>query len=239
MRVTILRNNMLGIFSITCLVVYLFIKFKRYSLLKDDPDERLNIDESVELDSNIRTYNSCSRASILNAYSKILLLIGFIGCAWPYLFVEGVDRVAYLIGILSFGIVFPIVIVFSCYMDFKCADSSIRISIDKIEYKRRKSFAINVDEIKKITDLGLFTYQIHLKEKGKRPLHLNLDEYTKKKELHSLIKQIRDHSAKISGRDKKVAHKFSIWGFETFFGKYYFGFINIVAIIVLFYTSYC
>jgi hypothetical protein len=230
---------MLGIFLIICLIVYLFIKLAIHNLLKDTPDKYSKVEEPIELDSNVRTYTSCSRASVLSAYSKILILIAFLGCAWPYLFVEGVSLDGYLIGILSFGIVFPCVIIFSCYMDFKWTDSTTKISVDQIEYISRKSFSVRVDEIKKITDLGLFSYQIHLKEKSKKRLHLNFDGYTKKKELHSLIKQIEDHLAEASGRDKKFYHKFGFWGFNTFFGKYYLGFTSIAITIALFYTSYC
>ncbi len=230
---------MLGIFLIICLIIYLFIAIKRYSLLKDNSDEYVKIDESVEIDSSCRTYNVCSRAVVLHVISYIIILLGYMGCVWPYLFIEGIDRSDYLGGIAIFGLFPALFIAIVCYLTFRNARGYIKISTEEIEYKRRKDFAIKVSEIKKIVYLCGYSFKIYLKEKGKRPLHINLDGFYKKKEIFSLMKQLRGYSAKISGRDKSLAHKFRTCRLRMFLGKYYFALYNIIIVLVLLYTSYC
>jgi len=147
---------MLGIFSIICLIVWLLIKLKRRSLLNTAPDEPLDSGGPIELDSNIRTYNVCYRAQVLDAISKLVLLVGFLGCVWPYLFIEDASVSGYLIGLFFFGLVPLIAIIVLCYFDLKNANGYIKISNEQIEYKRRKSYTVRIDEIKKISYQGVY-----------------------------------------------------------------------------------
>jgi hypothetical protein len=82
-------------------------------------------------------------------------------------------------------------------------------------------------------------YQIHLKEKGKKPLNIDISGFYKKKEIHSLIDQLRDYSAKLSGRDKSFAHKFSSWRLDTKVLPYHCTFSIILVGLLLLYGSYC
>jgi len=224
---------MLGVFLIICLVAFLFIRLKSYNLLKDD------YIESVKIDSNSRTYNVCHRAVVLNAVSLIIMLLGYIGCAWPYLFIEGIDKISYFVGITIYGLVPLLLIPFACYLHIRNANGYIRISTDEVEYKRHKAFSVKVSDIRKITSLGSCSYKIYLKEKGKKSLHVNLDGFYKKKEICSLIKQLRDYSAKISGRDSSFAHKLISWKLGIILGEYYPALCKIVLVLLLLYTSYC
>ena len=219
---------MLGIFLIVCLAVFLFIRLKAYSLLKDN-------NESVKIDANIRTYNVCYRAVILYTVSNVVILLGYIGCIWPYLFIEGIDSNAYLGDIALFGLTPILLVACVCYLDIRNAKGYIRISTDEIEYMRRRSLSIKVGDIKKITYPGMGNYRIHLKGKGKKPLQVNLNGFYKKKEICSLMKQLRDYSAKASGRDRSLAHKLSFWKIETIFEKCF----KITIGLLLVYTSYC
>ena len=224
---------MLGIFFIISLAVYLFIELKACFILKND------LIKPVELNREGHTYNVCARAVKLNALSIIVMQIGYLGCAWPYLFIQNVDKNAYIGGIVIFGI-FPVLLLgYACYQCFKNTQGHIKISTEEIEYKRRKSFSVKINDIKKITYPGIGSYQIHLKEKGTRPLHINLNGFHKKIEIQSLMKQLRDHSAEVSGRDKKLAHRLSPWRLEMILGKYYPALYKIVITLLLLYTSYC
>lgn len=224
---------MLGIFLIICIAVFLLLKLKAHNLLKDD------YIELVTLDSNIRTYKVCYRAVKLHTISLVVMLIGYLGCIWPYLFIEEINRIAYFVGIFTLGL-FPIPLtIYVCYLNIKSAKSYIRISADKIEYKRHKSFSININDIKTITLQGIYSCQIHLKEKGKKPLHINLTSFYKKKEILSLIKQIRDYSVEVSVRKRSLIHKLSPWEIETRLGKYFFVFFIIFVVLPLLYASYC
>ncbi|MHC4221465.1 MAG: hypothetical protein ACYST9_03510 [Planctomycetota bacterium] len=125
---------MLGIFLIICLAIYSFIELKAYSLLKDD------FTEPVEIDITGHSYNTCYDAAVLHAISTMIILLGYIGSAWPYLFVEEVERVAYFIGIAFFGLLPLLLFPFISYSIIKNGKAYIRISTDEIEYKRRKFF---------------------------------------------------------------------------------------------------
>jgi hypothetical protein len=223
---------MLGIFLIVCLAVFLFIELKAYSLLRDNT-------ESVKIDAEPRTYNVCHRAVILYTVSKGVVLLGYAGCAWPYLFIEGVSRNAYLVGIVMFGLVPVLLVAFVCYLDIRNAQGYIRISTDEIEYKRCKSFTIKVGDIKRISRPCMDNYLIHLKEKGKKPLPVNLYGFYKKKEIGFLMKHLRDYSAKVSGRDRSLAYKLSPWGFEMILCTYYPALCKIIIGTWLLYASYC
>ena len=155
---------MLGIFLIICMVIYWFINLKIYSLFKYEHIEQ------VELDSDGRTYNVCNRAVILRVISLIVILIGYIGCAWSYLFVEGVDKSTYIVVLVTWGLCPVFLTAYACYVNIKSGQGYIRISRDEIEYKRHKSFSVKVSDIKKIS----YPYHIHFKEKGKKPLPVNL-----------------------------------------------------------------
>ena len=224
---------MLGIFLIICLAVFWFIQLKAYNLLKADQVE------PVEIDSDGRTYNVCHHASVLNGISLLIVLIGYLGCRWPYLFIEGVGGTDHIIGIVGVGLIPVLVIAYACYLNNKNANGYIRISTDEIEYKRHKSFTVKVSDIKKITYLGMYSYRIHLKEKSEKPLIINLSGFYKKKEICSLMKQLRAFSAKMSGRDKSLTYKLSSWKLVMILGKYYSAFCAIVLSLLLFYTSYC
>jgi hypothetical protein len=224
---------MLGIFLIICLAVFLFIKLKAYSLLQDSHIE------SVELDSVGRTYNVCYRAVVLYAISMAVALIGCMGCLWPYLFTEGIDRSSYFFGIVIFGLVPVLSIAYVCYLDIRNPQAHIRISIDEIEYKRHKSFSVKVSDIKAITYLGMCLYQIHLSEKGKPSLRVNLNEFNKRREICSLMNQLREYSAKVSGQDRSLANKLGLWRLNTILGKIFPAFVTILIVLSLLYTSYC
>lgn len=224
---------MLGIFLIICVTAFLLIELKAHSLLKD------YYNEPVKIDSNERTYQVCHRAVVLHAISNMVMLVGYVGCAWPYLFIEGIDRGAYIAGIAMFGL-FPVsAIAYACYLVFRNTRGYIKISTDKIEYQRRKHFTINISDIKKISYPGMCQYQIHLKEKGKKPLYVNLNYFYEKDEICSLMKQIRDSSAKASGRDRSLAHKLSPWGLEMMLGKCFAPLFKIAIGLLLLYASYC
>jgi len=151
---------MLGIYLIICMAIYWLIRLKIYSLFKDEHIE------PVELDSKGRTYNICNRAVILLVISLIVILMGYIGCAWPYLFVEGIAKSDYIFFLATFGLCPVLGTAYACYVNIKSRQGYIRISRDEIEYKRYKSFFIKVGDIKKIS----YPYRIHFKEKGKKPL---------------------------------------------------------------------
>ena len=68
---------MLGIFLIICLAVFLLIKLKANSLLND------YYEGPVEIDSDERTFQVCHRAMVLHAVSKMVILVGYVGCVWP------------------------------------------------------------------------------------------------------------------------------------------------------------
>ncbi|MFA5251948.1 MAG: hypothetical protein WC454_05120 [Phycisphaerae bacterium] len=223
---------MLGIFLIICLVIFWFTKLKAYRLLKDD-----NI-ESVEIDSNGRTYNVCYYAVMLHAVSDAVILLVYIGCGWPFLFIEGLSRSNYLLCIVVGGFIPVLSIAYACYLLTKSANGYIKISTEEIEYKRRKSLSVRVSDISKIVYSGLGSYLIYLKEKGKGPVFINLSGFYKKKEISSLMKQLRDYLAKTSGRDVSLSHKL-VWMFEMIFGRYYPAFCLIVISLLLIYTSYC
>jgi len=223
---------MLGIFLIICLAVFLFIKLKTYNLLKD------GYIELVKINSDGRTYNVCHRAVVLNTVSNLVILMGYIGCVWPYLFIERIDRIAYFADIAIFGVMPILLFAYACYSDIRNAQGYIRISTDEIECKRHRSFSVKVSDIKRIAYLDLYSYQIYLKEKGKKPLKVNLNGFYQKKEICSLMEQLRDYSAKVSGRDRSLAHKLGR-GFELIFAKYFPPFCKIMIAILLLYTSYC
>jgi hypothetical protein len=210
---------MLGIFLIVCLVIFLFIRLKAYSLLKDD------YIDSVELDSNGRTYNVCYSAMVLRAVSYMVALLGYIGCIWPYLFIEGVESSTYILCIVMFGPGNVLCMAYFLYLDIRNCRGYIKISTDEIEYKRRKYFSVKVSDIKAITPRG-YSYQIHLKEKGKKPLRINLYGFYKRKEICFLLRQLEDYSVKVSGRDVSYVYSHRL--------------ISLVSIVsLLFYTSYC
>jgi hypothetical protein len=223
---------MLGIFLIICLAAFWFIELKAYDLLRD---ERI---EPIDINIDSRTYNVCHRAGMLYAVCDLIILLGYIGCAWPYLFIEGIDRVAYLAYIAMFGITPILLFGYSSYAGMRNAQGYIRIGADEIEYKRHKSFSVKVSDIKKIVCLRPCAYQIHLKEKGKKPLLVNLNGFYKKKEICSLVEQLRDHVARVYGRDRGFFGKIGR-ALELTFPKYYLFIFKIVVVLLLLYTSYC
>ena len=224
---------MLGLFLIICLLVFVSIEIKAYSLLKDD------YSEPVEIDSNGRTYNVCYHAAVLCAISKLVVLLGYIGCAWPYLFIEVIDRTAYLKGIVMLGFVPVSLTAVFCHYGFKGARGHIKIGTEEIEYKRHKSFSVKISDIKKITSPSRCSYQIHLKEKGKRPLHVNLEGFYKKEEIRSLMKQLRDYLVKVSGQDRSLVSKIGFGRLGIILGKYCSALFKIVIGLLVVYTSYC
>jgi hypothetical protein len=223
---------MLGIYLLVCMAVYFLIELKAYSLVKGG-------EPSVELSAEPRTYEVCRRAVILGVVSKIVALIGYLGCAWPYLFIEGVGLSYYLSGVLLFGIYPIFFITLGCYMEIRNAQGYIRISTDEIEYKRHRAFTIKISDIKKITCPGLAYCVVYLIEKGKKPLGITLNGFYQKQELCSLMRQLGDYSAKASGRDQSLACRLSRWGGEKILGKYCSTLLKMIIVILLVYTSYC
>ena len=224
---------MLGIFLIICLAVFLLIKLKTYSLLND------YYEGPVEIDSDERTFQVCHRAMVLQAVSKMVILVGYVGCAWPYLFIEGIDGLTYWLEIVMFGSAPVFAIGYFCYLDFRNSRGYIRISTQKIEYQRRKHFVINISDIKKISDPGVGTYQIHLKEKGKKSLSIALNGFYRKDELCSLMKELRDRSARASGRDKSLVYRLGLWKLGRILTKCYLPLSTAAMGLMLFYSSYC
>jgi len=220
---------MLGIFLIICMAIYWFIELKIYSLFKDEHIE------PVELDSEGRTYNICNRAVILLVISLIVILMGYVGCAWPYLLVEGVGKSDYIVLLITWGLCPVSGIAYACYVIIKSRQGYIRISRDEIEYKRYKSFSIKVDDIKKIS----YSYRIHFKEKGKKPVRVYLYGFYKKREICSLMEQLKEHCAKVSGRERSIAHRLSSWKPGMKLAKYFSAFYIILISLLLLYTSYC
>jgi len=223
---------MLGIFLIISLTAFWLIQLKKYLLLKDSPVE------VVKLDSNVRTYNVCRDAVVLNITSYIIILIGYFGCVWPFLFIENPDKATYFVLIAECGLLPLLLILYICYLEVKNIHGYIRFSPEEIEYKRYGAFSVKVSDIRKITVSTAYSYKIHLKEKGKKPLRVNLRAFYKKKEIHSLMKQLRDDTAKASGRDKSLAHKLNLW-LGVIFVEYYPAFVIIMISLMLLYTSYC
>jgi len=224
---------MLGIFLIVCMAVYFFIRFKAYCLLRED------FVEQVELDSVGREYEFCHHAAVLRGIGLLLILVGYSGCAWPFLFIEGIDTIVYVYGIVLL-LAFPVFFISSiCYLTIRNGQGAIRISTDEIEYKAHKSFTVKVGDIKKISNRCLWGYEIYLKEKGKKTLYFDVHGFYKRKELCSLIAQFRDHSAKLSGRDKKLVHKLSPWKFDAILNRYFLVICEVVIGIALLYSSYC
>ncbi|MHC4742525.1 MAG: hypothetical protein ACYS8Z_11475, partial [Planctomycetota bacterium] len=152
---------MLGIYMIACLTVYVLIRLKAYLLLDDYPEEL------VAIDGTERTFQVCHRAVMLNAIGKVVLLVAYYGCAWPYLFIEGIDRTSYITGVIMFGVLPLPGVGLLCYLDYRNSRGFIRIGAEEIEYKRRKYFVVNLRDIKKIFGTGMGEFHITLKGKGK------------------------------------------------------------------------
>lgn len=222
---------MLGIFLIICLAVFWLIKLKIYHLVNDDHIE------SVEFGDEVCTYNVCYRAAVLHAVCCGVYVLAVTGCIWPYLFIEGDDRGIYVACVVFCIIALLAILVFTCYHIRKSAWGYILISTDELAYKGRKPFSVKVSDIRKVT-IVMDVCRIHLKEKGKKSLGVNLNVFYKKKEIRSLMKQLRNHCAKASGRDKSLAHKLVTSKFMVFC-KYSFAFYILLLNLLLLYTSYC
>jgi len=89
--------------------VYWFIELKAYRLLKED------YVGPVEISSEGRTYEVCHRAAVLRGISILIVLLGYVGCAWPFLFFEGINRSSYLVGIAMFGLMPVAIFGYVCY----------------------------------------------------------------------------------------------------------------------------
>ena len=225
---------MLGIFLILCLTVYIFIDLKAYYILKDDTTE------PVELNNEGHTYKVCYRAVKLIVLSYIVILVGYLGCMSPYLFIEGIETKAYITGIISFGLAPVLLMAYICYLCIRGAQGYIRISTEEIEYKRRKSFSVKVSDIKKVVHPSTDRYQIRLKEKGERPLFLNTTDFYNRKEIRSLMKQLRGCISLTSGQENTHPHKTSYFSLGCgILGRSYIVFVKIALLLILFYTSYC
>jgi hypothetical protein len=219
---------MLGIYLLVCMAVYFLIALKAWSLVKGGSS-------SVVLSTEPRTYEVCRRAVKLRVASKIVILAGYLGCAWPYLFIEGIDRNTYFAYIAFLGLLPVLAVIYRCYSEIRDAQGTIRISTNEIEYKRHGSFTIKVSDIKEIAYSGMDKYMIRLKEKGKRTQQVDLDGFYKKEEIYSLMKQLRDYSAKATGRDRSLAHKLHCWMFQAVADKC----AIVILCLLLLYTSYC
>lgn len=224
---------MLGIFLILCLSIHLVLELKEYYLLND------NCVEPVELDTDIKIYEVGSHACKLNALSIIVMLVGYLGCTFPFFFIEGIKTGAYIAGLVIIC-VFPFIWGWACYLCFKCTHGYIKISMEEIEWKRHKSFLLKVSDIQKIIYFGLDSYQIYPKEKRSKPYNINLRGFYKKQEIHSLMKQLRDYIAGSSGLDKSFLYKIRClhWMFERW-GCACVVFIKTIVYLVLFYACYC
>lgn len=227
---------MLGIFLIICLIIYLFLDLKAYFLLKEEVSQ-----DSVELCPEARIYELCTPARKLNTISLIVMLIGYLGCMFPYLFVEGVETKAYIAYIVTFGISPILLIAYICYLNIKYSHGCISISSDTIEYIGHKSFFIQIEDIKNIRCSAVDCYQIHFKKSAKKKaLNINVRSFYKNKEIRSLVRQLNDRIAKTSGLEKSFGYKMRCfrWMLERL-GLAYFGLIKILLLLTLLYTSYC
>jgi hypothetical protein len=223
---------MLGIYLLVCMAVYFLIELKAYSLVKGG-------ELSVVLSAEPRTYEVCRRVSMFVVVLQVVIFLGYAGCAWPYLFIEGIGPTAYLFGIALFGLYPVLFIAFLCYMIIKNTQGYIKISTDGIEYKRHKSFTFKVSDIKKIVYLGMDKYLICFKEKGKKTLLVSLYGVYKKKEIGLLMKQFRDYVAEASGQERSLAYRLSSWAYIMIIYAYCPAFFRIAIFLLLVYTSYC
>lgn len=227
------KQTMFGVFAIICLLCYLFIEIKTYFILRDDSVE------PVTLGSESRIYELCQRVNKLNTMSIAVLIIGYIVCLFPLLFIKGVESGEYIIGVAGLSVL-PAVLVYTCYRNIKNSHGRIEINSEELKWNRSKSFSIKVGDIKKVVYLGLNCYQIHLKYKTKKPFNINLYGFCKKKEIHSLMKQLRDYVARTMGQDRCLTYKVKCvhWAFERF-GYAYVFFVRLLLFAALLYTSYC
>jgi len=222
---------MLGFFLLICLSVYWLIQLKVHYLLKDDSIEE------AELSREGRIYNVCYHAAVLNVISILVFMLGYTGCAWPYLFIEGIDRGSYLAGLFTFGLMPIALIGYAIYWGLRNTQGYIRISTDEIEYKRNMFFCVKIDDIEKITYSNSCLYQIHLKEKGKKPFNVNLSGFYKKKELCFELEQLRDYVTKASGRNNNILYK--LRKLDQKFELYGQPLMHLFMGFVLLYTCYC
>ncbi len=218
---------MLGICLIICLCAFWLIHYKKNQLLNE------NI-QTVKLSAESYTYHANRRAIKLGILLRLIVLAGYIGCAWPYLFIQGIDRASYWIWFM-YGFAPVSLIIYSCYSIIRSSDVSISINIQEIQLKGYKPVTIKVENIKKIHYQGMNSYYFLIKEKGKMPFRINIGLFCKRQEIQSLFRQIREYSAKISGRDKQVAHRLYFWKTAIFLDKSVIAGISIL----LLYTSYC
>ncbi|MHC4215573.1 MAG: hypothetical protein ACYSWP_19660 [Planctomycetota bacterium] len=195
--------------------------------------------ESVELDSVGRSYDVCYLAMVLYAVSMVVVVIGYVGCAWPFLFIEENDTNVNMFGRIMMGI-FPVLIIgMFFYLDVRRSRGHIRISIDEIEYKRYKDFTVKVSDIKAIQYFGMSLYQIHFKDKRKNPFNIDLKGFYKGKEMCILMEQLRGYLVKVSGRDKSFSRRPVFLRVEKILGKYFPAFFLSLIALQLVYTSYC
>lgn len=222
---------MLGIFAIICLISYILVSIKINLLLKGSAKE-------VELGADTHSYEVCQRATPLIIASQIIILIGWIGCFWPFGFIEGLEKDIFA-GLAMLGIAPVVAIFFAIYITVKGNSGYMKISEDEIEYNRRKHFTVKVSDIKKISCPAIGQYSIHLKEKGAKPLSIHTNHFNSCKEVQSLMKQLREHVAIANNRNKSFAHRFSPWAVEMLLGKIYLPLTRTLLVALLFYTSWC
>jgi hypothetical protein len=204
---------MLGIYLLVCMAVYFLIELKAYGLVKGGAP-------SVVLSAEPRTYEVCRQAVVLSVASRIVALVGYLGCAWPYLFIKDVSIWPYLTGVVMLGVFPMFLVIYSCYREIRYRMGTIQISTDNIEFNNDKySTKIKVSDIQKITYPTLRCYEIHFKEKQNRYLRVDIDNLYKRKETISLMEQLSQYCAKACGKEKSIAYWY--WRTEMLFGRYY------------------
>jgi hypothetical protein len=103
---------MLGIFLIICLVIFWFTKLKAYKL------SRIICNQSAEIDNDDKIGDICRQAVTFHAISGAAALIGYLGCIWPYLFIEEISRRVYIVDI-GLGVALALFIAVACYLDIR------------------------------------------------------------------------------------------------------------------------
>ncbi|MCF7956112.1 MAG: hypothetical protein K9M75_09945 [Phycisphaerae bacterium] len=202
---------MLGIFTIVCLTSYILV-----NIISDHLMNR-GSDKTGKLGPEPRRYETCRSARPLILASQIILLVGWLGCYWPFFFIKGLEPVEFA-GVLLLGIAPVAAFAFAICLTLTDKSGFISISDEKIKFhRRRKQLSINACDLIKISYPGLGTFRIHFKDKNTKDIQLCINNFNCQKEIISLMKQFREHVAIANNRQNCFAHKFSPWGFEMFF----------------------
>lgn len=215
---------MLGIYLLVCMAVYFALELKAWSLTRGGS-------KAVVLSSEPKTYQVCRQAVKLHAASKIIALVAYLGCAWPYVFIKDASIFGYMAAVVC-GFAFLVLLILFSYRDLQDA---IQISMDEVICRGRKSISIKVSDIYKITCPLENAFKINFKDKKKRTATFCFRTFDKKIEIDCLMRQMRDSVAIANGKEKSLAHKMNIWPLAAIISRS----TKLLIVLCLIYTSYC